>query len=830
MAQQKILWLTPFKFSTAMRSLCEKFLASAKIDPRYVRFRCFTENTVKYQGNAKKKKVVIDESKRDRFFAMVKHEDADFIVINDVAALYFITGKYKSLAQTRGSIYTFQGRRCLVVDNITKTRSTDIGTWITKTDFGKLRRWTNGAQRPEPKFAYTVLETPAEVTRFVEEAASATVMSTDIETGGSAGFVYITCIGYTVLWPSGKMHSYVIPFYDGSTPDGCWWQNELDEIVVWEAIRELHANDVPKVLQNGTYDATHLITYRAPYHNYCLDTLHLFHSIWAESPKRLDFISSLLLDFYCFWKDEGKEDQKDDDQNVKVPHTQEGMRGYWMYNALDCHNTLLNVLVLVKLVMTPQFGLSWAIKNYRTEFRQQTGPLLAASMRGIKVNRKLQDHFNMSLTEEAAAALQCLHVMVDDHEFNPKSPPQVAHLLYDLLRAKELKRMGRSTDEKVLKLLQVQHPLLSKVIQQIWDVKKPANNASKYGAMPLMNGRFMYKVSLSATETGRSGSASSNWFIGTNAQNIPEPMRVMFEADPGWIMFDFDYSQSDNWFTAFSAESQGLMATMTSGKDTHLIHAAHFFQIPFEELVERKKAGDPIVAAKQVGIRDLTKRIVYGANYLMQGYTLYITMGHIAVVKAAEALGYEDAATWDMDKLVYLCQKFLDSYFVLYDDIKPFIEMEAAATKGRGGLAECYGDRTRYFFGDVVNDEAAKRELAAFFGQGGTAGNINAALDDYYYGTNLEASGDIMFFVPVHDSIVGQVRANRLDLLIELHRVMQRKCEYKGREFTVPVEGQVGFGWGSRMMKWRPDIPVSEIETHERNWWKEWTKKSIKQQ
>jgi len=59
-------------------------------------------------------------------------------------------------------------------------------------------------------------------------------------------------------------------------------------------------------------------------------------------------------------------------------------------------------------------------------------------------------------------------------------------------------------------------------------------------------------------------------------------------------------------------------------------------------------------------------------------------------------------------------------------------------------------------------------------------------------------------------------------LLIDLRNQMERECEIHGRKFVVPVEGQVGIGWGKRMIDWDENTTLKDVETHDKNWWKKW--------
>jgi len=848
----KILWLTPPRFSGGLKSLLHTYLQRAGINPFDIEYTCLTTGCL-----IKKTKTTFTWKKENRnaFITQLLNYRPDIVIVNDKAALGFITDKYISLDKCRGSVFKIQDKHipgkeipCIVVDEVFKIKSTKTGGWIFLQDLQKVKRWIKGNQRHEPRFQYTVCKTPAQLKILAEQASrkNTCILANDIETSGRGKRCFITCSGYTLLNFDGSIHTFVVPFFDGSKSNGCFWENAEDEIFAWNTIQNIHRSDIPKTFQNGTYDNTHLIRHHCPSNNWFLDTLNFMHALFPESKKTLAFISSLCLDYYTYWKDEGKED---DNENAKgsgskadaVPTTPSGMEDYWRYNALDCHNTLLCTLHYINLYSNP--ALDWALFNYTEEIEQVTGPAFAMSMRGVKVNQEVKTYLSQQNLEASNNAYKDLKVMVNDDDFNPNSPKQVASLIYNVLRAQPIPRKAGETGEPVLKLIQTQNPLLEIIIDQIWKTKKPANNVSKYGnyehvdqidaksdesksaksktskGLSLFNGRWLYKMNGTGTETWRYASKAHDMWIGTQIQNVPYSIRPMVEADEKFVLFDIDYAQSDAYFTAFTLEEQNFINTMLSPDDTHCLHAAFFFQRNFDELVAAHKAKLDWCSHNITGIRSITKRVVYGANYLMAGFTLFVTMGKEAVTAAALQLGYpeEEVNDWQYTQYINLCTKLLNSYFELYPGLKPRLLLEMNHAVRNGNKFQCAFGKTRTFFGSLTTDNASQREFAAFIGQGGTAGNINKALSNIYYGIP-EHKGAMLLF-QVHDSIIGQVPESNLELIIDIQKAMDNKCTIHGRTFTVPTSIQVGRGWGKRMIEYEPGITtLGDIDKHDNEW------------
>jgi DNA polymerase I-like protein with 3'-5' exonuclease and polymerase domains len=806
-----VVWLTPPRFTGGLLRLAQVYCSKGGINAQDINFVCITAKCL-YKRTKTKWDVVPE--KRKAFEVNLAMKNPDFIVINDRAALKYITGKYLSLALCRGGIYYWthpdNGKRipCLVVDEARKIKTLKHGAWVHLQDMKKLKRWLDGKQRRNPRFDYEVCRGVDQVRAFKRSAEEAIAIAIDIETTGTT----ITCIGYSCWLRSGKIFTWVIPFYNTQRTDGCHWETAEDEAEVWKLVREIHANNAYKGMQNGQYDSAYFISYRCPVRNYIGDSLHMSHAIWREAPKRLDFISSVALDYYRYWKDEGKEDAKDDTQSHAVPRSASGLENYWLYNALDCHNTLLDIAFLLQYLCK----LDWAMVNYTQEFESQFGFCLATSMRGVKVNQEMQLKIGLELVDESDKALDFLRKMTDDPEFNPNSHPQVKEIIYDVLGAEQMGRKGRSSDEKVLKFIKTQSWLLDVFIDKLWECKKAKNNASKYGFMPLLNGRFMYELAAAGTYPGRFASKSHQFWIGQNIQNMPKPMRCMIEADPGYFLFDIDYSQSDAYFTAFESEDEKYMNVMLDDRDTHCVHAEHFFKVGYDKLLAGHKNHEDWVDHSLTGIRQNTKRITYGANYLMTAYTLYTTMGRDAAIGAAKALGYADAETWTVKQFTFLCQKFLDAYFEFYPGILPWLDAAVDEAIANGNRATAAFGNSMIFFGDLRNDKKRQRDFAAFWGQGGTAGNINTALRKLY---RAEQKNEyFMSLFQVHDSYIGQIKQSHVDKLPMLMRLMENEITIKGRKFIVPTEASIGIGWGKRQLDWHEGMTANDIRRFDSKW------------
>lgn len=860
-----IIWLTKQRgLSDKERWKCESMLKTyARITPAQVRYLSIHARVKDMWTRKGTKSWKWNEAKKPEVHAALRHYISLFkpklIVVNDAATVGFIAG-LTSLELTRGSVYFFDGVPIIVVDELFKDFTVKHYTWVLINDIEKIGRWFYDRQRQEPKFQYTIVRSSTDISQAVQFLLACSFIAYDIETRGTL----ITCLSYTGLHKDGRVYTYIFPFIDPRKADGCYWATEELEIYAWQAVGEIGKSTGPiKIAQNGNYDNAYFVLLGLPVFNYLLDTQALFHAIWTEAPKKLNFIASICLDYMRYWKDELKGAKQE-----AIAKTDEGFNRYLRYNGLDTHYTLLSALYLLRNITS----LPWAMANYDTEFSLQIGPFFAGGMTGFKLNKQRQAIRTLEFSNEYQKHLAQLRCMVDLPEFNPGAPAQVAELFYDVLgapvprRSKKIKN-PRSTDKSWLKILGETDAFLRIFTDKIKAVKEPANNLSKYGTggwkkngkrygLHSWNGRFVYSLHAQGTETGRGASSKHYFWIGTNAQNMPYDIRDMLVADEGYVIADFDYSQSDAVFIAHESQDENYIRTMTSGKDTHLIHCAHFFKRDFDSLLAAKKANEDWLMKEPTGIRPITKRIVHGSNFRMRAFTLYMTMGREAVISAAINLGatckrivmggnyfeyihipgfieqppgivggdYKitrdlPPKQWGQNECVILCEIFLNDFHQLYPGLQPwFTEIVNEAIKN-GNIAACAGGRSRVFFGDIAKDEAIQRELTAYYGQGGTAWNINRSLLELYYKSQVLHDNGAIFITQTHDSLTFLFPIERLHTCAkEVLTVMQKPFTIKGREVVVKAESKMGLSWGKGLIEYKPDLPMDKlIFEHEKN-------------
>lgn len=743
----------------------------------------------------------------------------NLIVINDEATLRAIVKQAYSLSQVRGSRYEFEGIPVLVLEDPKKMwgyGGAKYEKFIYGFDMQKLARFARGKTKQEPAFNFTVCKTVLDVRVHCAQAKQSTLIAEDIETRNGR----ITCIAFTYDF-DGRLNTFCVPFFDPlSDYNGNYWATELDEIAVRRELRDLQACPVPKLFQNGTYDCAYLIEEGMPPVNYLYDTANMMHAVWCEAPKKLHILASLFVDFYQYWKDENKGFKEDG-----YGKTRDALFRYWRYNGLDTYYCWLVCNDLIgRLVKLP-----WAVQNYNSTIALGIGPCLASSLRGLKCDEKRHTQVMVETAHEAEEGLADIRRLVGEEGFNPRSTAQVAWFLYDVLGAqktrlqkrKNSKYGPRSTDEKVLKLIKEQRSVvINNFIDRLLASKQPAAVISKYGTYSKLcrNGRFLSWLSSTATVTSRFNSGGSQFWTGTNAQNIPQELREYYVADSNYVYVEYDYSASDDRFIAYEAEDPAKIETVEDKtKDIHCKHCSIFFSTPYEKIYEGYKKKERWIVHSTEGLRQNTKRVTHGRNYDEEAETMYNVMGRDAVVATAVALGHVKAMKYSDQQLIQICGLLIDKYDHpikgMYKRLRPWKQEIAERARKNDNLATA-GGFTRKFFGSM-DDPKTRRDLASLYGQGGTAGNINRALRKIFY-SGLDDGRTCLFLLQVHDSLLFAVHRDHLDRVVPaIRNIMEEQVTIHGRSFSVPASPKIGLTWSERMMDWKPGLTYAEIQKFE---------------
>ena len=649
----------------------------------------------------------------------------------------------------------------------------------------------------------------------------AALIAADIETSGGL----ISVIGFAAeVEGLPYVPVIVIPTMTNMDETCRYWIDDAGLLDALETIGRILQNPVPKAFHNGSYDLTYIFRYGWWVNNFIYDTMHMLHAMWPTMPKSLYIGASMFCGNYRYWKDDGKDIDEQGKKKWQVPTTPARTANYWIYNGLDCANTLELCLSILQLWTGndggryPVFaaGYDYVWRNYIREFAIQFGPAFYMSMHGLKVPVERQLALKAKLLRESDTAKDELDILLGDPDFNPNSAPQLANLYYDVLNFPVMKRHGRTTDKRVVQVYADSHPIYDTVVRAIQAVKEPRNNASKYADMEMYGGRLWCQVKAGNTTTSRLATSKHNRGYGTNQQNVPKSMRIMCVAEDGELLVSSDYGQSDSYFVAFESQDETMIETVLDDRDTHSVHVEFFFGSKYEDVVAGAAASEPWVVDPVFGQRQIIKKVTHGTNYDMGGGTMLMNVRRDAALAMIHALLKskhsklfctfmgksgtvsaiaETVASWPMSDLEKACDFAQALYYKRYPRLKEWKKDAVSEAWRNNGVIPMFGGTSTVM---LCKPTKNPRFVPAAKGQGGTAGNINnAMLRLYFLAENMWRRGFRMV-LQVHDELVVAIPEYALDLVAQKVAIMESSCTIAGRTFVVPVEAELSKSWSAK--------------------------------
>ena len=543
-----------------------------------------------------------------------------------------------------------------------------------------------------------------------------------------------------------------------------------------------------KIFQNGQYDLTYLLRYSIIPHNYLLDTMGLFHSWFAELPKKLSFIAAFALQDAEFWKDD------------KLTDRHEFLR----YNARDAFYTLHACISL--LLEMPDY----AFVNYSQTFPLQFSCLLMG-MRGLKVNETKLSELEKLAAKNIKSSRNRLATMANNLNFNPGSPKQVK-TLFHIYGSKELD----STDAKATVQFSAKHPLNSIIGKQLTTYRENLKFHSNYALVKLINKRLHYSLNPWGTESGRFSSSGShfnynaNWGTGRvpeycsygfQIQNVPVEAKVFVEADEGFSILEIDYSQAESRTTGYLAQDLALIDAVENSPDFHSHNASKFFGLDFDYIVAESKEAKK---NHTFSIRDLSKRTNHGANYNMGAFVLISTMGEKNLWKAKELLnlnprfGLQDIAqhlligfcnTYPRLKGTnYVKEKFhTEGVKHLLRDNTYYGEIIQAINKNKLLISPL--GYTRYCFSNPMTSKPALNKYVAHPSQNLSVALINRAILRIQSRKELRDESKFRLCAQIHDSLLIQIKTTEIENLLPIvESLMSESILVHGRILKIPFE------------------------------------------
>lgn len=322
-------------------------------------------------------------------------------------------------------------------------------------------------------------------------------------------------------------------------------------------------------------------------------------------------------------------------------------------------------------------------------------------------------------------------------EFNVDSPKQLAHILFEVIGLKPLKKnqRGYSTDAKVLKELSKEHKLPELVLKY----REFAKIASTYvDALPRMcrgDGRLHTSFNEMVTTTGRLSSSDPN------LQNIPvrtdlgRQIREGFVGlNEGDLFMSADYSQIELRLLAHLSGDEGLIDSFLSGTDFHAQTASRVFNIPVDEVT-------PL-------LRSRAKAVNFGIVYGQQAFGL----------------------SQSLDIPFYEAKEMIERYFEVHPRVRHYLD-DVVKSAYECGYAETLYGRRRYI-AELKSRNAAQRGFGERTAmnhpmQGSAADIIKIAMRQVQEAL-LEGGYKTRLMLQVHDELDLSVPREEVDEISKL--------------------------------------------------------------
>jgi DNA polymerase-1 len=379
-------------------------------------------------------------------------------------------------------------------------------------------------------------------------------------------------------------------------------------------------------------------------------------------------------------------------------------------------------------------------------------------MRGVMIDAAYLRQMSQHLQGQMETLLQDIHTQAGE-PFNVNSPPQLQHILFDVLHLPPGKKTktGYSTDVSVLENLALIHELP----QLILDYRHLAKMKSTYvDALPQMihpqTGRIHTSFNQTITETGRLSSSNPN------LQNIPirselgREMRRAFIAAPGHVLVSADYSQIELRLLAHLSGDPVLIEAFRAGEDIHTRTAMEVFNVDRHTV-----DGEMRRMAKTVNFG-----ILYGLSPFGLAQRLRIT---------------NDEA-----------RRYIDSYFARYPRVKACLDGIIATAREQGYVTTLL--QRRRYLPDITNAnrtirDAVERTAINMPFQGSAADLIKLAMIHLYRQIVAEHLPCHML-LQIHDELLFEIPADAVtEMVPRITETMENVWQLE-----VPLTVEVGQG------------------------------------
>ncbi len=396
--------------------------------------------------------------------------------------------------------------------------------------------------------------------------------------------------------------------------------------------------------------------------------------------------------------------------------------------------------------------------------------LAQMEIQGIKIDSKSLKSLS-SKFEKKIDKIQREVFKLSKKEFNIASPKQLGEILYNDLKIADLKKTKKgsfATSASVLEDLAFKGHKFPQLIldwRQLSKLKNTYSDSLPEHINPETK-RVHTSFLLAATTTGRLASSDPN------LQNIPiksedgKDIRKAFIAKKDHVLISADYNQIEMRILADLADVRELKKAFKNNEDIHSLTASQIFNTDIKKvnIDQRRKA----------------KAINFGIIYGISQYGL---------AKQINVSNYE-------------AEKFLNSYFAKFPEIKFYMEQTIKFCRKSGYVNNIFGRRTHFL---NINDKNYNvrnfQERAAINApiQGSAAEIMRLAMIKLEKELNNKKNQKTKMLLQIHDELIFETprdEVKRISKIIEDEMSSVAKSDQHSFSIPLTVDLNMGDNWG----------------------------------
>lgn len=551
------------------------------------------------------------------------------------------------------------------------------------------------------------------------------------------------------------------------------------EMRIWQLIAELMEDPyIVKENQNITFDAAFMFRKLGIVVRNMEDTMIQMGILFPDFPKSLGFITSLYTR-EPYYKDERKKQLKLYDETK-----------FSIYNAKDAA-VVRETFPKLKSELEKQSN----EETYNWQ-KRMIAPCVYMQERGMRVDIEGLTKANKE-ADERLVKLEVDIVKAVGHDFNPRSPQQVADYFYKELNIEPYTKKGRpTTDQNAIRRLARRGVPVAVMMR---DYRKLHKFKASYLEMVIGKDRRLHSaMNPIGTTTGRLAASKDILGEGGNVQTLPKMFYPFVIADEGCIMYNLDLDQAEKRVTAYIAPEPLFKDAFVKGRDVHRQTASLIFGVPFDKVSD--ELGSSSLGNGEQSQRFWGKKSNFSLDY-GEGYSKFSLDCDLPEVEG---------------KFIYL------RYHQLHPGIRQYWSwITESCRKNNRMLTNLFG-RKRLFLGNW-NDDLFK-ELYAFTPQSTIADKINRqGVVPIYEDQDSFACIDLLN--QIHDAVLFQIPLSyswtqHAEALLKLLNLLTTPLNWHGEKFVIPVSVKLGANL-SKMNGVKYELEAGKLAAQLRNIYEE---------